>query len=162
MKTVLILRHAKSSWKHHGLDDHDRPLNKRGMRDAPRMGRLIEKSGLVPELICSSSAVRAATTARIVAESCGFDGELRIVPDLYLAGPETYVAVLSNLPDGIERAMVVGHNPGMAELVTELTGHEVGFPTAALAHVRLTAERWYELEGYPRGKLIDLWRPKEL
>jgi len=162
MKTVLILRHAKSSWKHPDLDDHDRPLNKRGLRDAPRMGRLIEEAGLVPELICSSSATRALTTARRVAEACGYDGELRVVPELYLAAPETYVDVLAALPDGLERVMLVGHNPGMADLVATLTGGEERFPTAALAHVRLSAERWDDLYGVPRGTLIELWRPKEL
>ena len=162
MKTVLILRHAKSSWKHSGLDDHDRPLNKRGLADAPRMGQLIAKAGLVPELICSSSAVRALTTARLVAEGCGYDGELRVLRELYLAAPETYVDLLAALPDELERVMVVGHNPGMEDLVETLTGAEEGFPTAALAHVRLTAERWDDLPGFPRGKLIDLWRPREL
>jgi len=162
MKTVLILRHAKSSWKHAGLDDHDRPLNKRGQRDAPRMGRLIAGADLVPELICSSSAVRARTTAESVATACGYAGKIEILRELYLAEPSVYVELLAGLDDRLSRVMVVGHNPGMADLVEELTGAIDPFPTAALALVRLPIEGWEAAVGRLRGDLINLWRPKEL
>ncbi len=77
MKTLLVLRHAKSSWKDSGLADHDRPLNKRGKHDAPRMGTLLAKEDLVPDLIISSSAKRAKSTAEAVAMNCGYDGEIQ-------------------------------------------------------------------------------------
>ena len=137
MKTVLILRHAKSSWKHPDLDDHDRPLNRRGLRDAPRIGRLIAGADLVPDLIFSSSAVRARTTAEAVAAESGYTGPIEIKRELYLAEPSVYLELLAGLDDRFGRVMVVGHNPGMADLVEELTGTFDAFPTAALAHVRL-------------------------
>jgi phosphohistidine phosphatase len=76
MKSVLILRHAKSSWKHPELADHDRPLNRRGKRDTPLMGRLLKKEDLVPEIIISSTATRARSTAEAVAKSSGYKGEI--------------------------------------------------------------------------------------
>jgi phosphohistidine phosphatase len=162
MKELLILRHAKSSWKHPELDDHDRPLNKRGKRDAPRMGELIRNEGMVPERIVSSTAARARTTARLVAEACGYGGELRVTQRLYLAGPDEYLDLLSELDDRVASAMVVGHNPGMEELVEELTGAAERMPTAALARVALDVKSWAEVVGPRRGRLLGLWRPKEL
>ena len=85
MKTVLLLRHAKSSWDNPAVDDHERPLNKRGLKAAPRMGQLIADEGLKPDVIVSSTAVRAATTAAAIAEECGYDGEIHYTDDLYLS-----------------------------------------------------------------------------
>ena len=86
MKTLLLLRHAKSSWKDGDLDDHDRPLNKRGKRDAPRMGQLLRDQDLLPELILTSSARRCRKTAEHVIQSSGYRGETRITGELYEAG----------------------------------------------------------------------------
>jgi phosphohistidine phosphatase len=162
MKELLILRHAKSSWKHPELDDHDRPLNKRGKADAPRMGKLIVKEGMVPERILSSTAKRARSTATFVAEACGYPGAPLLTPRLYLAGPVEYRDLLSELEDGIGSAMVVGHNPGIEELVEELTGAAERMPTAALARIALELDRWVGIVGPVRGRLLGLWRPKEL
>ena len=90
MKTLLILRHAKSDWETPDVADHDRPLNGRGKRDAPRMGRLLRDENLVPDLIISSTAKRARKTAKLVAEASGYEGEIRLAETLYLAGPEAY------------------------------------------------------------------------
>ena len=162
MRELLILRHAKSSWAHAGLDDHDRPLNKRGLRDAPRMGQLLRELGLVPDVILSSTAVRAATTAAMAAEACGFEGDLHRTPALYLAAPETMVDLVNELADGCPRVMIVAHNPGLEELVFALTGRDEVFPTAALAAVRAPIENWNELALGIRCDLGGLWRPKEL
>jgi len=162
MKQLLVLRHAKSSWKVPDLDDHDRPLNKRGKRDAPRMGKLIRREGMVPDQIISSTAERAHTTALLVANACGYSAEPLATRGLYLAGPDEYLDVLSELDDGIDSAMVVGHNPGIEELVEELTGAAERMPTAALARIALDLESWVEIIGPRRGKLLGLWRPKEL
>ncbi len=162
MKTVLILRHAKSSWKAELASDHDRPLNKRGKRDAPRMGKLLRDGHLEPELIISSTAKRARKTASKVAKKCGYEGVIELDGSLYLAAPSQYIAVLQNVPDHIERVLVVGHNPGEEELLAHLTGQPVRFPTAALAQVELDIASWEELTRETRGRLIDLWRPGEL
>jgi len=162
MKTLLILRHAKSSWKEQGLTDHDRPLNKRGNRDAPRMGELVREKGLVPDLIISSTAVRARTTAEKVAQACGYDQEIQLEHELYLASSATYQQVLKGLPEGINTVMVVAHNPGLEALLASLTDEMVDMPTAALAEVSLPITSWTQLGSNTKGKLLNLWRPKEL
>ena len=162
MKTLLILRHAKSSWKEEELDDHERPLNKRGLNDAPRMGELIKEHDLVPEYILSSSAVRARLTAQLVAEHCGYDGEIGGGRELYSFTSADYLDALQKLDDGYTRVMVVGHNPGLEELAEWLTGVYTGLPTAALAVIRMDINHWSELEEGGVGELVQVFRPKEL
>lgn len=162
MKTLLILRHGKSSWNNLRLADHDRPLKARGKRDAPRMGRLVREEELTPDLIISSTAERALATAELAALACDYDGEIETTRDFYHGAPEDYLERLQTLPDGVGCVMVVGHNPGMEELITVLTGEEESFPTAALAQVALSIERWTELDEATEGELVNLWRPKEL
>ena len=162
MKTLLLLRHAKSSWKDSGLTDHDRRLNDRGRRDAPRMGQLLTDENLLPDLILSSTANRARTSAELVAAGSGFDGEIVLDGNLYHALPESYLAVLAELPDNYNRVLVVGHNPGIEQLLIRLTGNHQRFATATLAHVSLDVQRWRELDGRTGAQLIQLWRPKEL
>lgn len=162
MKTLLVLRHAKSSWKNALLDDFDRPLNERGLHDAPRMGALILTLHLTPSIILSSPAVRALATAEQIAESCHYKGEILLRPDFYLAGAPVYLAALSELDDSYDSVMIVGHNPGLEELVTALTGVEERLPTAALAKVSLPIGHWSDLTARLRGELVHTWRPKEL
>jgi len=161
MKTLLILRHAKSSWKQPGLSDHDRPLNGRGKENAPRMGRLLADEGIVPELVLSSTAKRARGTARRAAQAAGFEGEIELREDLYLAAAGDYIDAVAAVSDAVERVMVVGHNPGIAALVEVLTGNIGHFPTAALAQVELDIDAWPRIYDAP-GRLINLWLPREL
>ena len=163
LKTLLVLRHAKSSWKDTGLEDHERPLNQRGQRDAPGMGRLIRERGLIPELIISSDAVRARLTAAAVAETARYAGEIRLEPRLYGASVDEILAVLRKVEGrNAKTLMIVGHNPGLEELVAQMTGEPHDFPTAALAQISLPIDRWRDLSDSTRGKLLGLWRPKEL
>ncbi len=162
MKLLSILRHAKSSWSDSSLPDHDRPLNKRGARDAPRMGDLIREKGLVPDVILGSTALRARDTALAVAAATGFPDEVCFMKSLYGAGPDAYLEALSALSDDFEHAMVVGHNPGLEELVARVVGAPHTMPTAALALVELPVESWKELDSLPQGSLRGLWRPREL
>lgn len=163
MKTLLVLRHAKSSWKDAGLKDHDRPLNKRGKKTAPQMGKIIRDEELVPDLIISSTAVRAKTTAEAVAKSSKCKGKVLLDDRLYLAGPSAMISVLNEIEDeSVNRVMIVGHNPGQENLILELTGQDERFPTAALAQIDLPIEKWNDLELSACGKLVHLWRPKEL
>ena len=162
MKTLLILRHAKSSWKDAGLADHDRPLNKRGKRDAPRMGALMREQGLLPEMILSSTAKRARSTAKAAADECGFDGETELVRELYAFSAEPYLSTLAQVPDDYSIVMVVGHNPAMEELSDALTGEYQRFPTATLAEIQLPIDHWSEIGDWVEGSLVNLWRPKEL
>ncbi len=158
MKTLLILRHAKSSWKHPDLADHDRPLNKRGKHEAHEMGLLIRKESLTPGLILSSTAKRARATAEAVAEECGYEGEIEFKPAFYPGEPKDYLRAVSGVSDAVQSVMVVGHNPGMEELLETLTDQAETLSTAALARVDLPIERWQELSSMTRGKLTGLWR----
>ena len=162
MKILLILRHAKSSWKHAGLADHDRPLNTRGLRDAPRMGRLLREEGLLPDLVVSSTAVRALATADLAAGEAGYGGAVMQDRRLYLAAPAALAGVLAEAGGGASRLLVVGHNPGLEELLAGLTGRAEPLPTAALAEVRLELAAWSALSADTRGRLVNLWRPREL
>ena len=162
MKTLLILRHAKSSWKNETLADHDRPLNKRGKRDAPRMGKLLLDTDLSPELIISSTAKRARKTVEGLLEGSGYSLEVQYMRDFYHGYPETFITILSELDDKYEQVMVVGHNPGLEELLEVLTGDYKRMPTAALTQVQLPIQSWADLEEEPQGELVAVWRPKEL
>ena len=162
MKTLLVLRHAKSSWNDPALDDHERPLNKRGRRDGPRMGELLRQHGLKPELVISSDAVRARLTAEAVAGAARYTGKILLDQHLYMASPADILSVLSKIPGSADTVMIVGHNPGLEELVEQLTGEQQDFPTAALAQIVLPIDQWSDLKLSTRGTLVGHWRPKEL
>ena len=162
MKTLLVLRHAKSSWSDPARDDHERPLNKRGRRDAPRMGELVREYGLIPDVLISSDAVRARLTAEAVAEAARFTGEILLDPHLYIACPTDILSLLRTVPENAETVMIVGHNPGLEELVEQLTGERQDLPTAALAQIALPIDQWRDLRLSTRGTLVGLWRPEEL
>jgi phosphohistidine phosphatase len=161
MKTVLLLRHAKSSWDHPERSDRDRSLNKRGKRQAPEVGKLLHAEDLTPDLILSSPAKRAYKTAEAAAENCGYDGEIECIDDFYPGSPSDYLRVLSELPDGVRRVMVVGHNPGLEEFLRVLVGEARPLPTAALAQVDLPLESWQALTASIYGKLVRILRPAE-
>lgn len=162
MKALLLLRHAKSSWKHPELADHDRPLNKRGNRDALRMGKLLEKEDLIPDAILSSTAVRAQETAAAVAKSCGYAGRITVIKSLYMSGPREYLEILRGLQDVLSVVLVVGHNPGIQEYLEILTKQSEAMPTSALALVNLPIKSWSALDYETKGRLVTVWRPKEL
>jgi phosphohistidine phosphatase len=161
MREVLILRHAKSSWKDAALSDHDRPLNGRGRRAAPRMGELILSERILPDHVLCSSAKRTRTTAKLAMRAAGYAGRIEKLPELYLASSAEILDVLATASEQHRRIMVVGHNPGMASLVAHLTGHHHAFPTAALAHVSLDIERWHDAPK-AHGGLLGFWLPREL
>lgn len=162
MKTVLLMRHAKSSWKDPQPSDHDRPLNKRGLNDAPRMGRILHDRELVPQCILSSSALRARQTAEAIIPTSGYKEDILYLDQLYMAEADEYISVLRELSDSIERVMVIGHNPGLEMLLQMLSGQIESLPTAVIAHLVLPIHHWSELNSDTNGELIDIWRPKEL
>jgi phosphohistidine phosphatase len=162
MKTLLILRHAKSSWNGPVRDDHERPLNDRGVRDAPRVGAVLRDHGLIPDVIVSSDAVRARLTAEAVVDAAGYSGQILLDRQLYLADPADILSVLRDVPENADIVMIVGHNPGLEDLVELLTDEAHDMPTAALAQVVLPIDSWRDLDLSTRGTLVDHWRPKEL
>jgi phosphohistidine phosphatase len=162
MKTLLLMRHAKSSWKHTDLTDWERPLNKRGRRDAPTMGRFLCDHDLVAQVILSSSALRARQTAQALADAAGYDGNIVYLDDLYAAEPSAHLVALRSLPDDVDRAMVIGHNPGLEDLLELLTDRWQRLPTAAVAYVTLALDSWSCLRGDGSAELVEVWRPREL
>lgn len=162
MPTLLLMRHAKSGWDDPSLADHDRPLNARGRKAAPRMGELLVELGLVPDLVVTSTARRALDTAHAVVTSTGYSGRIEVTRRLYLAEPPTFFEVLAELEPSHERVLVVGHNPGISELASLLTGEALELSTAAIARIELPTKSIAALDARSRGKLVDLFRPKEL
>ncbi len=161
MKTLLLLRHAKSSWKQPKLNDHDRPLNKRGKREAPKVGQYIKENNLIPDLILCSTARRARDTAQAVADESGYNGDIEQLSDLYLSDTACYLDVLQRLPDNVNRVLVVGHNPDLDELLTLLTDVSEHMNTAALAQIDLPISCWAELNEATDGRLQKLWVPRD-
>jgi len=162
MKTLYVMRHAKSSWKDASLADHDRPLNKRGRRAAPRMGAYLAGLGDLPERIVSSTAVRARATAEAVRAALGEGVGLREDDRLYLAGVRDILGIVSETEDSVGRLMVVGHNPGLESLVESLAGEFVRMPTCAVAVIDLGEVRWRALGPGTRGTLRAVYCPREI
>jgi phosphohistidine phosphatase len=153
------MRHATPAAKRTGMSDHDRPLGARGNREARLAGDFILHEQLVPEIILSSTAARASATAQAVREACAGPVEPTLLPELYLADHELCLGQLLVLPDGVGTAMLVGHNPGLEDLIEALTGERRPLSTAALAQVRLPGERWLDAGKAGRAALVRLWRP---
>lgn len=150
MKTVYLLRHAKSDWSDPELGDFDRTLNKRGEKDAPRMGAYLGSAGTMPDVILSSPAIRARSTAGIVAETLGFKDQIRFVKELYeFENTGVYFKQFAALPDTVSCVLAVGHNPALEMLVSEMTsaaGMNVKIPTAGLVCLSLEIETWKEIK----------------
>lgn len=162
MKTLIVMRHAKSAYPSGVLDDFHRPLNKRGRADASRMAKVLKVCGPRPDRVVSSSAARAAETARAVCEVLGLSGEPLTLDDrLYQAAPAVLSQVASETTDAATTQLVLAHNPGMEEWVGELCGANARLPTAALAVVILPASRWTEIGSF-RGQLQWLLVPRLL
>lgn len=159
MKRLLILRHAKSSWADSSQDDWHRPLNERGREDAPRVGEWLRDRSVVPDVIITSDAVRARATAQAVAKAAGFAHELVLEPVLYLAKPDEVIGVLNTVQDAARIVMIVGHNPGLEELVRQLTGDDVGLVTAAIVDLKVPIDRWSELDGGTPASIVAKWLP---
>lgn len=160
MKTLFILRHAKSSWDDTDLADFDRPLNYRGRKAAPFMGELVARNGFEPAVILSSPAVRAKETALLVKDSGRLSGEMRFDDRIYEASPPGLRQVVSEIDDVYNSAMLVGHNPGIEGFIRYLTGDLQPMPTAALAVIDLRIEKWKEIDD-GCGELRAIYRPKD-
>ncbi len=161
MKILTLVRHAKSSWKDTSLADRDRPLNKRGKRDAPEMGRRIAAAGIRPSLIVSSPAVRAWTTARVVADAIGYPREfLQRDKNLYLGTVSSILDVIVAQDNGFNSLMLVGHNPGFTDFANYLVpGLTNNIPTAGVVSVELETDDW-SLHDKPRARLLLYDFPK--
>lgn len=144
MKTLFLVRHAKSSWDDMRLADFDRPLASRGFRDAPEMGRRLAAQNILPDLILSSPANRAFSTATIIARSIDYDlDKIETRQDIYLAGVRTLVSQIQSVPDKINKLMMFGHNPGFTDLANYLSGSNIlNVPTAGVVCIEFQLDKW--------------------
>lgn len=164
MKTLTIVRHAKSSWKDSSLPDKQRPLNRRGERDAPEMGRRIHEHGIRPSLIVSSPAVRAWTTAKVIAHAINYPREfLQKEDSLYLASLDEILDVIVAQDNGFNNLMVVGHNPGLTDVVNFLVpGLTNNLPTAGVVSVQIDQDNWSLYDRPATELLVHDWPKKSI
>lgn len=163
-KQLLLMRHAKSSWKNPALRDFDRPLNKRGKRDAPRMGKYLKQLQLKPDQIFSSPAERAKLTVLSVVKELNFPAE-RITWDenLYYDGAEAYLNAIRYAEDSSQLVMTVGHNPMTEDAISELSNHSVrkAIKTATIAFFEFNTESWKDIR-FSTEALKWIVGPKDL
>jgi phosphohistidine phosphatase len=161
MKIIKLMRHAKSSWENPDLADFDRPLNPRGLKDAPFMGSIIHDNELGPEIIISSPAKRARQTAILFKETAEVKASIEYNDQIYEASPTALLKIVSKLSEDFQSVLLIGHNPGMEGFIRLLTGEIQSMPTAAFASINLSIEKWADV-GANCGNLEVILRPKEL
>lgn len=162
MKTLLVMRHAKAGGKDGEMPDYRRPLTPRGERDAETMGAHMKQMALIPDLILNSGATRTRRTSELVAEACGYEGDIQSTRCIYYADVADILGCLQDLEDRYQRVLIVGHNPDFEMLVKTLTGTHHRLPTGALAHLDLSMDHWLNLDQETEATLRGIWRPKEL
>jgi phosphohistidine phosphatase len=162
MKILTLIRHAKSSWKDPTLPDWDRPLNKRGRRDAPMMGERLAGREAYADLLITSSAVRAVATAEAIATAIEYPADEILVDErLYGADEFEILEVIQNLDDAWERVMLIGHNPGLTDLVNALSPTGIdNVPTCGIVELAYDAESW-ALVGCIDPLAVDFDYPKK-
>jgi phosphohistidine phosphatase len=161
MKTLLLIRHAKSSWEDISVADRDRPLARRGERDATEMGKRLARRGVKPDLILSSPALRARLTAEMLAEKLDYRRRDIVVDDrLYGRGADALVAVIRGIDGEVSRAMLVGHNPELTELAHRICRDITHLPTCAVAELAFGAKSWVDVDEASLTK-VELDYPKK-
>jgi len=162
MKTLYLVRHAKSSWKYPNLDDFERPLNNRGRKNAPFMGKVLKKLKVAPDLVISSPANRASTTARMIAAAINYPlGNIRYSEAIYEFSEKALIHVVKQIDDAVNKAMVVGHNPAINGLANYIGDQPIGnIPTCGAICVELDISSWAKLNAHC-GKLKFFEFPKK-
>ena len=159
MKTLLLMRHAKSDWNADYGADHDRPLNERGARSARIIGRVLSARGYAPQLVVASTAVRARSTASLAKEAGQWGCDIVLEPSLYGSGPDAAIQAASLAPD-TDRLMLVGHQPTWSILVSVLTGDRAEMRTGAVAVIDFDFEKWQDLPT-ARGRITATFQPRD-
>lgn len=161
MLYLTLIRHAKSSWADAGMDDFDRPLNERGLKNAPEMGQRLKKIKWLPDVMLASPAARTTATAKAIAAAVGYNPD-DIVFDrkLYAAPAKQMLATTLFYAKGRKHVAVVAHNPGTSQLASSLSGEDLGqVPTCAVVRLQFDVNDWDELAA-GSGKLLDFDYPK--
>ncbi len=153
-RRIVLIRHAKSSWANPLQSDYDRPLNDRGLHDAPDMGKRLRKKEIIPDLIIASTAKRAAQTARLIATAVDYDiKKVEWLDKLYHCISSVFVEVINTLDDAVKTVFIVAHNPGVSEFAAESFAKGIQIdhmPTCGVAGIELEAEHWYEYNSVER------------
>lgn len=162
MKTIILIRHAKSSWKFPELKDFDRPLKKRGLNEAPLMGKVLNDHQKKPDIIITSPAVRAITTAKMIAREIGFnENQIIAEPKLYLESKSNLLKEINAIDDKHNTAFLIGHNPGMTDLANALSGESIdNIPTSGAFGIQFECNTWQEVEK-GKGKKLFFEFPKK-
>jgi len=162
MKTLYLIRHAKSDRNDPSLSDYDRPLNKRGSNDAPFMGSKLLESGIHPDLILSSPALRAKTTAIAIAQALSYPlGLIRYIHPLYASDVETILSIIRDVSASVETLFIFGHNPEITECANIITGGEIdNIPTCGVVAMRLKNDSWESI-GANSAEIIGVDFPKK-
>jgi len=157
MKTLFLVRHAKSSRDDPSLPDRDRPLDDRGKQDAPKMGRRLAKRDVKPDLLLSSPALRALTTAHLIAEEVGYKRKDIVVDDrLYASSADDLLAVIRALDKKLNRVMLFGHNPEFTDLAHRLSSEIIDMPTSAVVEFNFDTKAWSDVgEVQPAKVALD-------
>lgn len=159
MRTLFLMRHAKSEWGDASLADHDRPLNERGRRAAAAIGNYMRANGLIPEAVITSSAIRACSTAELVIADSGWP--ITIEPRIYEATAGQLLDLVNGLSDMLTTVMFVGHEPTMSSLTARLTEVDVSMPTGTLAVITFDAASWSKVT-IGSGNLRELIHPRSI
>jgi len=160
MKKLYIIRHAKSSWSDEMLDDFDRPLNKRGKSNAPMMGERLRDKNAIPDMIISSPAKRAKTTARIIAEKVNYTKEIIYNNDIYESDVATLHNIFTKIDDDNETVFLFGHNPELNMLAQMYVGFDENIPTCGVLEVEFNCDRWRDISAR-NAKLLSFDYPKQ-
>jgi phosphohistidine phosphatase len=162
MKTLYLIRHAKSSWENPGLKDMKRPLNSRGEKDAPKMGKLLEKQKDIPDLIISSPAKRALDTARKIAKEVNYPlKKIIIEKKLYMAEQNDFISVIEKVKKSVNSLMIISHNFGLTLFANYISGIDViNIPTAGIVRIDFEIKKWKEIN-QTKGKLVFFEYPKK-
>jgi phosphohistidine phosphatase len=161
MKTLLLLRHGKSSWDDPALKDFDRPLNERGVNDTKLIGKYAVRKRVKPDLVLSSPATRAKSTAELFVAAAAVKKAPAYDERIYEASVRRLLQVISGLDDSNKTVVLVGHNPGFEDLCERLTGEACKVPTASLTCIGLSIDKWSAPKG-GKGKLKWRMTPKKL
>jgi phosphohistidine phosphatase len=162
MKTLFLVRHAKSSRDDPSLPDRDRPLGDRGKQDAPMMGKRLAKRDVKPDLLVSSPALRALTTAQLIAEEVGYKRKDIVVDDrLYASSPDDLLAVIHALDKNLDRVMLVGHNPEFSDLAHRLSSEIIDMPTSAVAEFHFDTKAWSDVGEVGPAKAVQDYPKKK-
>lgn len=163
MKTLLVIRHAKSSWDAINIDDFARPLNERGKRDAPRMGKRLKEREIHPDLILSSPAKRALSTSKKIAKILSYpEANIKTDRQLYHPDEETILSVVQGLKDNFNHVILCSHNPGLTDFVNTLMSGEFDIdnvPTCGVVALELDVERWSDVN-WGEGRMLFFDYPK--